>query len=123
MRLRLLAFVVATLAACDDPSRVLLGQLYVENRDCLGTPSSVDVVSGDERPGPCAPTCLVQRSYDAARPVYVTTSCGPFPGDADVSGSDPRCALALDALARRNTCFTDGGAAHPRATDAGPDGG
>lgn len=113
-------------AACDDASRPFLGRFFLESRDCLGTVSSIDVVPGEA--SRCAPACLVQRTYDGGRPVYVTTECAPYPPDTDGTGVDPRCAAALDAFTRGDTCLPDGGSSRPRPPaerDAGalPDGG
>ena len=111
--------VVATLAACGETTHVYTGRLYVEDRGCLGTPSSIEVVEGDPA-GTCAPTCLVQRTTpDGKRPVYVSTMCAPFPFGFDTDGTDPRCAAALAALERDDTCHLDGGSSAPPPGDAG----
>lgn len=121
---RLAAAVIATAAAyvcimhvsaCkDDGTHVYIGRFYLEKRGCLGTTSSLDVLEGDPT-GECAPVCLIQRRADAERSVYVATMCPPYPApvDFDTSGSDPVCPAALAALARNDTCATDGGSAHP----------
>ncbi len=110
-------------AGCGDPSYVLEGRFYVAERDCLGTAASIDVVSGEEPAKTCAPTCLLQRAYDGGRAVYVTTTCGPFAFDFDVSGTDPRCAPALAAFDRDDTCKPGVGSSNPAPapTDAGGD--
>lgn len=107
-------------AGCGDPQYLLTGRFYLDSRDCLGTPSTIDVASGDT-PGTCAPTCLVQKSYDGGRSVYVTDMCGPYPLDFDVSGADPRCALAIAAWKRNDTCQVDGGSSAPAPRDASAD--
>ena len=108
-------------AACSDAvSHVLQGRAYIEGRDCLGTASSIDVVSGTD-PGTCAPACIVQTTFEGGRQVYVTITCPPYPPDYDLSGKDPSCAPALAAFARDDTCIADGGSTHPVAPpDAGP---
>jgi hypothetical protein len=65
--------------------------------------------------------CLVQRRADAGRAIYVATMCPPYPAavDFDPSGTDPACAPALAALARNDTCATDGGSANPLPADSG----
>jgi hypothetical protein len=103
--------VVASLA-CEDTSHVYVGRLFVEERGCLGTATSVDVVEGDP-PGECEPTCLAQSQSDGGRAIYVATMCPPFPFGFDVSGSDPACPDALAALARADTCRVDGGSTNP----------
>ena len=101
------------LAACNDGTHVYIGRLFLEGRDCVATSSSVDVLKGDD-PGTCDAVCLLQPRAEGGRAVYVSTMCPPYPApDFDVSGKDPVCPRALAALARNNTCFSDGGAAHP----------
>ena len=106
--------------ACGDPSHVYEGRLFVEERHCLGTKSSVDVVDG-ERPGSCGPTCLAQPTADRGRAIYVGTMCGPYPYGFETSGADPRCPAALAALERNDTCLIDGGSTRPALPDAGSD--
>jgi hypothetical protein len=91
-----------------------VGRPYLEARGCLGATSSLDVVEGD-LPGDCAPVCLVQRRADAARFVFVASMCAPYPSSVefDVSGVDPACPQALAALARSDSCASDGGSANP----------
>jgi hypothetical protein len=105
--------------ACkNDGTHVYVGQLYVEARHCLGTGSAVDVVTGDD-PGQCAPICIHQNRSVGGHAIYVATMCPPYPGpDFDTSGTDPLCTPALAALARGDTCFSDGGSSHP-LVDAG----
>ena len=110
-------------SACkDDGTHVYIGRFYLEGRDCLGTSSSLDVISGDE-PGECAPICLVQKRAEAGKTIYVATMCPPYPAavEFDTTGSDPTCRRALDALARGDTCLSDGGTTHP-LPDASADG-
>jgi hypothetical protein len=114
---------VLHLSCKDDGTHVYVGRLFVEARDCLGTSSSVDVLSGDD-PGTCAAVCLLQPRAEGGRAVYVSTMCPPYPApDFDVSGKDPVCARALAALARNDTCLSDGGTTRPLppAADAGAD--
>jgi hypothetical protein len=116
------AFVFA--AACSDTaSHILQGSFYVAGRDCLGTPSSVDVVSGGD-PGTCAPACVVQINAEGGPAVYVTTTCPPYSPDWDTTGKNADCAPALAAFARSDTCESDGGSMNPKtpdASDAAPD--
>ena len=105
--MRALLFILL-LSACDESSsHVYLGRLYLTDRKCLGTTSSVDVVSGDTT-GTCAPVCLVKDST-----VYVGTSCAPYPPGYDSSGVQSICAEALAANGRDDTCLADGGSTHP----------
>lgn len=107
--------------ACDDPGTYLLvGRFYLEKRDCLGTSSTIDAISGDG-PKPCPATCLVQKDYDGGTAVYVTATCGPYPPDLDPAGTDPRCAKALAAFERNDTCQPDGTSTRPLPRDAGTD--
>jgi hypothetical protein len=120
--MRRVLFVVASMMACGETTHVFSGRFYVEDRDCLATPSSIEVVEGDPAPETCAPTCLVQRSTpDGKRPAYVTTMCPPIPFGFDSNGADPRCAAALAAFGRNDTCFADGGSRAPLPRDAGTD--
>lgn len=108
------ACIVQATACKDDGTHVYIGRFYLESRGCLGTTSSLDVIEGDVT-GQCDPVCLIQHRADAARSVYVATMCPPYPAavEFDTSGTDPVCAPALAALARNDTCATDGGSAHP----------
>ena len=102
-------------SACkNDGTHVYVGRFYLEGRGCLGTSSALDVLSGDE-PGTCAAVCIIQRRGDAARSVFVSTMCPPYPSalEFDVSSNDPICAPALAALSRNDTCATDGGSSNP----------
>ncbi len=129
--IRRAAFVFAGLAAIvcivhtsgckDDGTHVYVGRLYVEARDCLGTSSSVDVISGDD-PGTCAPICLVQKRGEGGKAIYVATMCPPYPAgvEFDTAGTDPACPRALAALSRGDTCLSDGGTTH-RPPDASAD--
>ena len=113
---------LAALVACGETTHVYSGRLYVDDRDCLGTKSSIEVVEGDPAAETCAPACLVQRTTpDGRRPVYVSTMCPPIPFGFDTAGQDPRCGPALAAFARNDTCFTDGGSSTPLPRDAGAD--
>lgn len=97
----------------NEGTHVYQARFYLEARDCLGTPSSIDVISGAE-PGFCEPICLRQIRADGGRAIYASTVCPPYPGpDFDKSGSDPACPAALAALARGDTCLTDGGSTRP----------
>lgn len=103
----------ATACSSDEGTHVYQARFYLEARDCLGTPSSIDVISGEE-PGFCEPICLRQIRADGGRAIYASTVCPPYPGpDFDKSGSDPACPAALAALARGDTCLTDGGSTRP----------
>lgn len=99
--------------ACNEQGTYLLvGRFYLESRDCLGTTSTIDVIGGDG-PNPCPPTCLVQKNYEAGTAVYVTSTCGPYPPDLDAAGTDPRCARALAANQRNDTCQPNGTSTNP----------
>ena len=106
--------ILHTPACKDDGTHVYVGRLYVEARDCLGTSSSVDVISGDD-PGTCAPICLVQKRGEGGKAIYIATMCPPYPAgvEFDTAGTDPACPKALAALSRGDTCLSDGGTTHP----------
>lgn len=107
---------------CDGPSRhVLLGQLYEASRDCIDPTSSIDIVDGPDPGFGCAPTCVVTPigQNGSAEGVYVTTMCGPYPALDDTSGMPAGCAGALAALARGDTCASDGTSSSP--VDASPE--
>ena len=118
--MRRLAAVACILHACGDPSHIYEGQLFRTDRDCLGTPSSVDVVSGDD-PGICEAKCLVQTNRDGTKAYYVSTMCPPYPHAFDATGTDPVCPRVLAAFQRNDTCFVDGGSAAPLPRDGGAD--
>ena len=120
MRAALLA-VLTTLAACSESgSHVFAGRLYEAARDCVDPTRSIDVVDGKPPGAPCPRACLVGPGDrdSGASPVFVSTTCAPFPRGFDVSGTGAACALALDAYDRNDTCEADGGTSHPSA-DAG----
>ena len=126
MKKRILVGLIALAAfgACgpEGGTHVFTGRLYVQDRDCVATASSMDVVEGEPAPETCAPTCLVQRTDPGrARPVYVSTMCPPIPFGFDTDGQDARCAAALAAFNRNDTCFADGGSSAPLPQDAGVD--
>ncbi len=117
----LVALFAVMLHACGDPSHVYEGRIFDEQRKCLRSKSSIDVVEG-ERPGECEPRCFIQRDGDGSRAVYAATMCGPYPVTGfDVSGTDPICTEALAALARNDSCLADGGSTAPLPTDAAAD--
>jgi hypothetical protein len=99
--------------ACGDPSHVFEGRFYLPARDCLGTPSSIDVVEGDRPADNCPAVCLAQPQGDGGRFFYVSTMCPPFPFAFDASGSDPTCPAVLAAFGRNATCLLDGGSSAP----------
>jgi hypothetical protein len=108
--------------ACGDGSHVYDAQLFVQDRGCLGTASSIDVVEGDAPSHACDPVCITQPEADGGREVYVGTTCAPYPPyPFDAAGTDPLCPVALAALARADVCFIDGGSEHPLPRDAGSD--
>jgi hypothetical protein len=116
--------VISLIAACgpEGGTHVYLGRLYVQDRDCVATTSSMDVVEGEPAPETCAPTCFVQRTDPArGKPVYVSTMCPPLPFGFDTDGQDARCPAALAAFARNDTCLADGGSSAPLPKDAGVD--
>ena len=110
-----------TMAGCgDDGTHIYEGRFYNEARDCLGTISTVDVVDGPAPSQYCPPVCLSQKQPDGGRVLYTSIMCAPYPFDFDSSGTDPKCAAALAAHARNDTCFSDGGSASPLPkSDAG----
>jgi hypothetical protein len=104
---------LAVILACSDTERahVFAGRLYESDRGCLDSVAGIDVVDGPVPASSCFSQCLVSPpdADSGLRTVYVSTMCAPFPPAFDTSGSDPRCADALDAYARNTSCLTDGG--------------
>ncbi len=102
------------IAGCSESgSHIYEGRFYNEGRDCLGTGSTVDVVDGQSANRDCPIVCLLQKRPDGGRVLYTSTMCAPFPFDFDTSGNDPKCAAAVAAHARNDTCFSDGGSSAP----------
>jgi hypothetical protein len=106
------------LTACGESSHVYEGRLFSEDRRCLASTSSVDVVSGD-RPGTCAAACLIQPLGDGGRSIYVSTMCGPYPFGFRLA-NEPPCDEALAALSRGDTCKADGTSTHPAPDASAP---
>ena len=108
------------LSACGDPvSHVFAGRLYEPARDCVDETSSIDVVDGKPNSAPCERECLVAPAEGGRSSVCVSTMCAPYPRGFEIRSST-ECAAALDAFDRNDTCFTDGGSAHP-ANEAAAD--
>jgi hypothetical protein len=99
-------------SACDDDvsSHIYSGRLYEPSLECLDNVSAIDVVAGPEPMTPCAPICIIGLGDDATpSQVYVSTMCPPLPQyPYDLTGTDPRCPLAL-ALYNQDTTCEDGG--------------
>ena len=94
---------LAPSSGCNDPtSHVYVAQLYEPDACCLEASSELDVISTGAASLSCAPACLVEPPPGSR--VYVSTMCGPYPAAFDVSGTDPRCALALTAEAAGTGC-------------------
>lgn len=105
-------------AACDErPVHSFLARRWDPARGCLDRSTVLDVVLGDA--GTCAPHCLVQRA-EAGTVTYLTIECPPYLPGVDPTELDPTCALAKNALARGDTCLSDGGQTNP-PPDAGAD--
>lgn len=103
-----------TLAACSEAgTHIYEGRFYNEGRDCLGTISTVDVVDGPAPSQYCPVVCLSQKKADGGRTLYTSIMCAPYPFDFDTSGTDPKCAMALAAHTRNDTCLSDGGSSAP----------
>ncbi len=126
-----LSFALASFAlgSCGGGAHVLEGQRFDPSRGCLEKTSTLDVLDGPPPAQPCAPLCLLQTTSDGGTALYVSRSCPPFPPQWDTSAKDPRCALALAAASRNDSCLSDGGSTHPPVDaspeasppDAGPD--
>lgn len=125
VRLAVLLGVLASVGAlgtivpgCDErPVHSFLARRWDPARGCLDRSTVLDVVLGDA--GTCAPHCLVQRA-DAGAVTYITIECPPYLPGVDPTELDPTCTLAKDALARGDTCLSDGGQTNP-PPDAGAD--
>ena len=88
---------------------------------------SVDVLRGED-PGNCEARCVTAPSRDAGpdadadaplpRDTFITIMCPPLPKFVTPS-DDERCARALGAYARGDTCLADGGSTSPAPDAAG----
>jgi hypothetical protein len=116
---------VAAAGGCDESkSHVYVAQLYEPARDCLDPSASLDIIQTGQAGLTCAPTCIVLPSPPSpgGEKVYVSTMCGPYPADYDVSGTDATCPSALAAFARGpDVCNSDGTSTNP--ADAGAEAG
>ncbi|HRG95251.1 MAG TPA: hypothetical protein PLR99_03310 [Polyangiaceae bacterium] len=113
----LVAAFAASFAACGgDPIYTYQGQRFDPAKGCLDRPTALDVVEGPTEPRECPAVCLVQTPASGARTAYVAFTCAPYPPEFDATGTDPLCAPALAAAARRDGCLPEGG-----APDAAPD--
>lgn len=108
-----LCMIHASAGCSEGGAHVYEGRFYVEERDCLGTISTLDVVDGPPPDQYCPAVCLVQRQPEGGRAIYTSIMCAPYPFGFDLSGTDPKCAMALAAQARNDTCLSDGGSSAP----------
>jgi len=102
------AALALALVACGAGSHVFAGQRYVAARDCVERGSALDVLPGVPAPDNCLPQCLVQEGE-----VFVSSTCPPYPRGVDTTQTHPACPAAVAAFRRSDTCFADGGSAHP----------
>lgn len=113
------------LLACSEPTYLFLGRRYDPVLQCLDTTTSLDVLRGGD-PGDCATRCVSAPPGfydldDASTDTFVVVMCAPLPHDVtDMRNDDPQCVAALAAMARQDTCLSDGGSTAP-PVDAGPD--
>jgi hypothetical protein len=108
----LLGFVALLFVSCESTSYYLYyADEYEPDRDCVDTPTSIDVFTGTPPGTSCAVQCLAGPPPDGA--VYATTMCGPPPTPGDISGSNPFCTNALAAFARGDFCLDGGGSTNP----------
>ncbi len=129
----LLVLAAGAAAACSEGENHLLsGQQYVPSGMCLAPEQAIDDVAGPDNGQSCAPTCLLATGADGGEVVFITTTCGPFPGyfrsesqDAATSAND-ECRGAFAAFAAGVECGPDGTAPEAGAdatTDAHGDAG
>jgi hypothetical protein len=118
-------------ASCDDVSlHILTAQPYQapaagQTLGCLQGTGAIDVVSGPATADNCDLTCLVATAGDA-QSTYLTTVCGPYPGDYQHAtqaeagnGADP-CVGAFAAYEADAQCVpSDGGDAQAATGDDG----
>lgn len=115
----LVAAFAAAFAACGgDPIYTYQGQRFDPAKGCLDRPTALDVVEGPTEPRECPAVCLVQTPASGARTAYVAFTCAPYPPEFDATGTDPLCAPALAAAARRDGCLPEGGAPDALVPDA-----
>jgi hypothetical protein len=106
------------LAGCGDPgSHIFAGGLFEPSRGCIDPPTAIDVVGGKDTGAGCMALCIVgSAAADAAAPVYVSSTCPPYPHGFELSadgGASGVCAAALAAYARNDRCLEDGGSSAP----------
>ena len=114
--------------ACDSnaESHVYVASLYETANDCLDPSTSLGYIDTPNGDLDCAPTCIVfppAPTVGGMERIYVSSMCGPYPANADISGTDPGCAAALAAWASGgpgscNAGPTDGGASDDGGADA-----
>lgn len=114
--------------ACDSSpeSHVYVAALYYPATDCFGPSESLAYIDTPDGDLDCAPTCIVLHTPSNGGPdeVYVSTMCGPYPQNYDISQTDTECAAALAAWPAEQTALANGSnsCASPSASeDAGED--
>ena len=106
-------------ASCDDVDvHILSGNEYFASSRCVTASAAVDVAQGPSNGDNCSPRCLVATAGKQTC-VYVTSVCGPYPGDyttealdAAVDADDP----CFGALGAYNAFEEDGSMCAPDAT-------
>jgi hypothetical protein len=88
-------------------------------RGCIDRTTTIDVVEGPPAPD-CRAVCLAGGALDGGPGLFVSLMCAPYPPAFDASGKDPRCAAAIAALDRGDTCLADGGTSNPPDAGAPP---
>jgi hypothetical protein len=86
----------------DAQSHVYVASLYEADSNCLEPSTSLGFIDTPNGDLDCAPTCIVfppSPAIGGNERVYVSSMCGPYPTNADVSGTDPGCPAALAAWA------------------------
>ncbi len=111
----------AFVACGGDPIYTYQGQRFDPANGCLERPTALDVVEGPTEPRECPAICLVRTPANGPRTAYIAFTCPPYPPEFDATGTDPLCAPALVAGARRDGCVPEGGPPDAAAEASAPD--
>jgi hypothetical protein len=96
-------------AGCPEVrAHLYTAELYNPDADCLFPGSYLDTVSGpplDDGGPTCDAICITDLDGD----VYISGQCPPLPVEFDLTGKDPECLQAFEALALCRQCPLEGG--------------
>lgn len=116
-----LAIPAGVAVACEESNQhVYTGQRWNDALQCLDDYAPIEMVPGADVSSTCPATC-----FAVDEELYVTTLCGPLPGNATAVplGTSP-CKEALAAMAKGASCSApDAASEEPEAGEEGEDGG